>query len=74
MSTEAVTTEQPTARPGCYGRADFPGGWRPGCSAWFPGGNAERLARNPSSGEDWAACEGCRQKAAAIEFKGKVAP
>ncbi len=58
----------PAHRPACYNRPNFypPGVWAPGCSAWFPGGNAERMKVNPDGGSPWSACDGCKQKIAAI--------
>ena len=60
------------ARPKCFNRADFPGGWRPGCPSWAGGGNAHRMDRNPSAGEPWEACEGCAQKIKAESLEGPI--
>lgn len=59
---EYMTLDLPT----CYNRPAFDWVGKPGCSAWFTGGNATVRPHGDDKGGKtfpWTACDGCARKA-----------
>lgn len=52
--------------PTCHNRPAFDWVGKPGCAAWFEGGNATVRPHGDDKGGKtfpWAACDGCERKA-----------